>query len=298
MSDKQNENYQASPVEDHGGIFLSYNHLDSQRVHPIAAILESYGLNVWLDQAKIEAGGDIFNRINNGLSASKVFIAFVGKHYFDNGKFTTHEFSAAFHLAGSVPDWRIIIVKLDAEADIPPLVAGRLYIQHSDTENTAKAILGAIQRFDTVDGTDYAIKRSPSPIIKEPVDFNELSDRDIDIMGRYVYEHRLETLRKKDPILIFNVKLPKGRQIHLEVLRELVDDDGLFFQLDDYLKDIEISQRYISKVRDKLRRGLTGEYEVGFEILLEENEAKRDGARKALRQFFFDVAEEAVLRRA
>jgi hypothetical protein len=297
MSIQQHESRRESLGEDPGGIFLSYNHVDAQRVQPIAAILESRGLNIWLDQVKIEAGGDIFDRINKGLATSKVFIAFAGKHYFVNGKFTTHEFSAAFHLAGSVPDWRIIIVKLDAEVEIPPLVAGRLYIEYSDTEHTAEALLSAIQRFEAVDGAAYGVQRSLAPINNESVDFNELSDSDVDILGRNMLERRLELLREQDNILTFEIRLPKARLVRIEVLRDLVDDDGLFFQLDDYLKDIDISQRYISKVREKLRRGLAGEYEVGFEMLLEDNEAKRDTARKALRQFFFEIAEKAVLHR-
>ena len=278
-----------------GRIFLSYNHADAEIVRPISNALERRGLKIWIDSTELVGGDDLFDSINDGLSESRAFVAFVGSDYFDNGRYTRTEFSAAFHLAASAANWRMIIVLLEG-GELPMLAAGRLALFYKGAEETAEEIADAISRFESVDGLSYG-SQSDRSVFEEPeFDLNELGAADLRIIVREFIAKRAELRRLGDSHPVLLVYLPRQRRIEITILQAVTQDDGVYFDFEDKLHQIEVSQRYIKNTRAKLQRGLLGEFEAGYEMLLEEHEDKRESAEASLRTQLGGVADRVVLR--
>jgi hypothetical protein len=62
-------------------VFVSYPHVDKERVRPLAAALRAQGLRVWFDETAIDDGASITARIVEGLGASALLLAWYSHNY-------------------------------------------------------------------------------------------------------------------------------------------------------------------------------------------------------------------------
>ena len=58
-------------------IFFSYSHKDKGEVLPICRALQAARLDVWIDETKSEDGKSITGSVVEGLSQSKVLLAYL-----------------------------------------------------------------------------------------------------------------------------------------------------------------------------------------------------------------------------
>ncbi len=62
-------------------LFVSYHHLDGDRVKPLIQALRDLGLSVWFDEDAIDDFAPITEEISEGLAGSKAFLAWYSKDY-------------------------------------------------------------------------------------------------------------------------------------------------------------------------------------------------------------------------
>lgn len=95
-------------------IFISYAHSDGGLVRPMLAELESAGLRVWVDEARIEAFESIQSGIENGLAKSKALLAWYSIRYHES-RACQWELTAAFGAAQRDGDVRRRILLVNPE---------------------------------------------------------------------------------------------------------------------------------------------------------------------------------------
>jgi hypothetical protein len=76
-------------------IFFSYSHADRDEVLPICRGLRATGLNVWIDETKVEDGESITGSVVEGLAQSKVLLAYYSQNY-PRSRACQWELTAAF----------------------------------------------------------------------------------------------------------------------------------------------------------------------------------------------------------
>jgi hypothetical protein len=269
-----------------GQIFASYSTDDSQLVHAICRELVLHGLSIWIDQNEIKPGEDIVERLNRGLTESKLFMAFIGRTYFRNGRYTSAEFGAAFHKARSAESWRIIAIKLEPEVELPPLLASRLFIKHTTVSDTTRQILQAVGKAEAWEGPVF---HSSTGVNERSwpggeVDFADIGDLDLEIVVSSFLDAAPRLLQKTDPIVFFDVRHPRKRHLELSLLRAVVENEGIILTLRDLLERINIQRRFVSSFSRQIDEGLLGKFEVATEIALERVENKLASARAELRR--------------
>lgn len=280
------------------GIFLSYSHADAALVRPVAQSLEALGYRIWLDQNRLNAGDDLFVTINDGLQASRVFIAFVGSHYFQHGRFTSQEFSAAFNLAVGAESWRIIVVKLNEAVELPPLIRNRLFLTYHGLETTVAELDRALKSLMAVDAVTLAKVENVDREEWEPFDFSLLSNTEIRLLVRNFLDSRLDLLRTGEEVVTLETPLGGKRLLSALILRQLADDEHIRLELETLMHQVLVSQRYVTRIRQKLIRGLLGEFEIGYEMLLEEQTEKLEQAFVILRRHLSSLLDEPKIQNA
>lgn len=283
-----------SPATPGGKLFVSYAHVDAAVVHAICGELVMRGLSIWIDQN--EAGEDIVSRLNRGLKESKLFIAFAGATYFHGGRFTAAEYGAAFHKAMGADGWRMIVVRLSSQVELPPLAASRLFIDYSSPSATAEAIVHAAARAELWDGAVY--REQPlgeHAVAGAPVHFADIGDRDLEFVAKAFLSERLKFLRTRNSRMRFDVSLPQQRRLAMSIIRALVENEGLKLAIEDLIEAIHVSQRFISKFSRQIDEGFLGKFEVSVKINIERQQAKLEDARSELRRELGQMAEDVQI---
>ncbi|MBU1316000.1 MAG: toll/interleukin-1 receptor domain-containing protein [Alphaproteobacteria bacterium] len=285
-----------TPFDDHNDkLFISYSRNDRIVVEAILKILNDKGYPVWIDQNDISVGQDIVGRINTGIEEAKVFIAFAGKHYFTDDRFTSAEFGAAFYKAMSVPRWKIIVVTLDSEVRLPPLVASRLYIKHTSPEATAEAIAQAIRRTEVWEQVPTALGvADPNAKRATPVNLNEMSDLDLELVTNYFLENYLNNLRKGGKDASFEIPLTGGRRLAFTVLTAVLSS-SVILSIRGLRDGIDVAARFVAHYSAEIDEGLLGRFAVATQIQLEKQQKKLTENRNALRAQFEAIAENPTL---
>lgn len=275
----------------YGKIFASYSQTNSEIVHAICAELQSHGLRIWIDQSEILPGDDFLERLNSGLQESKLFIAFVGAAYFQNGRYTSAEFGAAFHKARSADTWRIITVRLLPDIELPPLIAGRLFIDYTTPSETADRIVQCVARAEAWDGPVFQTEVRERPARPMPTDIGDIGDRDLEVVVSSFLDAVPRLLRSGGEFVSFEIVLPRRRRLKISVLRIMAENEGVTLTLRDLLEQIFIQRRYVAGFARQIDEGLLGKFEVATELALERAQAKLSNARSELRRELLDLVE-------
>lgn len=283
-------------TSDQGKVFISYSASDANIVHEICAELRSRGLDIWIDQTEIKPGDEIVEKLNSGLNDAKLFIAFIGSRYFRNGAYTSSEFGAAFHKARATDNWRIITVRLSPQIELPPLVAGRLYIDYTTPSETADRIVRAVRNADAWDSPyESSAERRPSNDAPNKVDIKDVGDRDLELIVSSYIEAVPVLLGMSDQILTHEVLLPRGRKLKIRLLRGVVENENITLTLGDLLERISVGRKFVAGYSKQIDEGFLGKFEVGVEIALEKAEKKLMAARADLRREFEELVEGAYI---
>jgi hypothetical protein len=284
-------------TSDQGKVFASYSTADANVVQAICAELRRQGLSIWIDQTEIEPGDDIIERLNRALDETKLFIAFVGSKYFRQGGYTSSEFGAAFHKARAVDNWRMITVRLSPDIELPPLVAGRLYIDYTTPAETAERIVNAVRQTDTWDSPSFASSgnRVAGSEGGNRVNIKDVGDRDLELVVSSYVEAVPTLLRSPLRKITHEMLLPRGRKLHMELLRAVVANEGITLTFKDLLEKISTSQRFVAGYSKQIDEGFLGKFEVGVEIALEKAEKRLASFRADLRRELEELTECAYI---
>lgn len=275
------------PTSDQGRAFLSYNWADREAVDAICVELRRYNISFWIDQDGIKAGDDIVEKLNGALADCKVFIAFVGPHYFRSGSYTSAEYGAAFHKARSAASWRMIVVKLAPEVELPPLAAGRLCLVSWTPAQTAHDIARALEETDAWD----------SPVESTPrrVDIQQIGDFDLELVVSSYVRVVPALARSSGVFVTHEVTLPRRRTLELTILREVVQSESITLTLGYLLERVETNRRFVLGFSRQIDDGFLGRFEVSAQIALERAQSRLSEATKELRTQLQGIVEEAVL---
>lgn len=279
-----------------GRIFVSYSHADADLVRPMCEALKTRGYALWLDQDRLVLGDRLAEEIDRALEDSIAFIAFVGPHYFLDGKFTRKEFYAAWWLARLIPSWRLLIVRLDEHARIPPMSLDSWRIDYAGLEETVRRIARLLERLGEVDGVRYSSMEGKIESDWSTIDVDELNDRDLRLVARAFMDQRIQRLRTAGVEIHFRVELGLERTVRFSVLRAIVSDTATHNELAHELRQIEVSEHYIAEAKALLTEGLLGRFKVGYERLCKEHEGKTERAHANLRRHLKEMAERLELR--
>ena len=129
-------------------VFISYRHVDADRVRAMAAALESSGLRVWIDETRIEDFTSIQSNIESGLAKSKALLAWYSTRY-PESRACQWELTAAL-LAAQQEEKdvrkRILLVNPENESThiYPVELRDTLYRSGPDTSEDLQALVDVI----------------------------------------------------------------------------------------------------------------------------------------------------------
>jgi TIR domain/Tetratricopeptide repeat len=101
-------------AESRGQVFVSYSHADAGEVRPVAQALRDVGLDVWIDEKRIEEFESIQNGIENGLAGSSAMLAWYSTGY-GGSRACEWELTAAFMAAQHEGDVRKRVLVVNPE---------------------------------------------------------------------------------------------------------------------------------------------------------------------------------------
>src|SRR5262249_1712418 len=156
------------------------------------------------------------------------------------------EFGAAFHKARAVENWRMITVRLSSDIELPSLVAARLYIDYTTPAETAERIVNVVRQTDTWDSPSFASSGSGAtqPKGRNEVNIKDIGDRDLELIVSSYVEAVPTLLRSPLQKIAHETLLPRGRKVHMELLRAVVANESITLTFVDLLEKISVSRRF------------------------------------------------------
>ncbi|MBU4264133.1 MAG: toll/interleukin-1 receptor domain-containing protein [Proteobacteria bacterium] len=112
-------------------LFVSYRHLDADRVRPVVEAMRGQGLSVWFDESVIEDFAPITDAIRSGLAQSKALLAWYSVTY-PQSRPCQMELTAAYIAAGQANETarRVLVVNPEADSKhiLPEPLRDNLYL--------------------------------------------------------------------------------------------------------------------------------------------------------------------------
>ena len=128
-----------------------------------------------MDKSEIKGLDDIVIAIDNGLANSEFAVIFASTDYFRR-EWTRLEYQSILYRATSSTSMRYLVVRVDKNVDLPPLLAGRKHLLPGSAEDVASSILSEIS----------AVKMQPSSthsklfgLQAEAIDWHDLNTPEI-----------------------------------------------------------------------------------------------------------------------
>jgi hypothetical protein len=268
-------------------IFLSYSGDDGDRVEPVAAALQSKGVERWLDKEEIGPGSSIVGRIDAALSQCTVFAAFISKSYLDK-TWTMAEYRAAVHAAMGRRDLVLVAVCLNRESP-PPLLADRRRIEFRTTDQVAFELAAIKPRADVPE-----LQATPKPT--RSVHWADLEPGVFDTVLNELLS-RIQDVRvnAKTPFITFNVPISPNCTIQLNLSRAMVNNRQLEAQarmdretFADIWKAAEVN-------RGLLRQNGLAIFTGAFEVDLEKKQRALDELQARLQAWVMGLSPEVRL---
>jgi tetratricopeptide (TPR) repeat protein len=128
-------------------VFVSYGHEDAEWVRVLAGNLHRAGFEVFLDEWELVGGDRVTGRLEEGIRGSASGVLVVSPHSLSR-PWVREEYEALLRQAVQDPGRRLIPV-LYADADLPPFLANRLWVDFraATTGPEYEARLGELVRY-------------------------------------------------------------------------------------------------------------------------------------------------------
>lgn len=124
--------------------FISYSHYDGEFAEDLARRLKQAGIRVWIDKWEIRVGDRITERINQAIASNEHIIALISPNSI-NSRWVQEELAAGLRMSeGTILP--VVLPSLASDADIPPLLRDRLYVDfRSDPEFAIQQLLDVLR---------------------------------------------------------------------------------------------------------------------------------------------------------
>jgi len=127
-------------------IFLSHNREDKEFVRQLAEDLRRAGITAWLDEAEIEPGDSIIDKIEEGLHGSK-YLAIILSPTSVNSSWVKRELRTVLHQQITLGN-KTVIPLLYKKCEIPQFLIDILYVDFTDTKNYSFALRQLLHTLD------------------------------------------------------------------------------------------------------------------------------------------------------
>lgn len=265
--------------------FVSYNHTDAQTVRPIVQRLAS-GASMWFDVDMLGGGDSLIAGMNEALTESHGFIAFIGEEYFLSTKWTAMELDAA--LARKIQDsaYQLVPVRLSPAITLPPLLQGFGRVDWSGVESTATEVSVAL-------GVDLRGTNQP---VRSSAHVEMLSDDQVRLLALGYLDKRPEALRRPDTKLQFSIPIgPRDTWAEFSAQRALVVDQGIKSEILHQIDTIGLKRRAAQLAQEKIDEGLLPGIQEGLEKRKTDSDRACRQAHYLLRQALSHIAINMVL---
>lgn len=125
-------------------VFISYSHNDAVKVRHIADVMQSAGLNIWIDTQELDAGDNILEKVLSGIDESDLHIILMSKSTL-NAKFAGFELKTIWQkMIYNSAKW--FLVRLDDvnPNDIYPSLGQYLYYDYK--EGQEEELINALKK--------------------------------------------------------------------------------------------------------------------------------------------------------
>lgn len=111
-------------------IFISYSHYDKRKVETIYKYLSSAGHDVWLDDRKLKTGDNIFQKINERLKSTDIFLIVISQSSINSKAVMQEVNTMIFTQISKEKSSKIIPVLID-NSPLPTYLSNYLYLDLS-----------------------------------------------------------------------------------------------------------------------------------------------------------------------
>lgn len=127
-------------------VFISHNSKDKPVARQIAKVLIYHGIKPWIDEAEINVGDSLTEKIRDGLDNVDYVLALISKNSVDS-EWVKREIDVASNK--EIKGKKIVIIPVLVEkCDLPWLLEGKLYIDLTTPGKLKKNLPALIKRFD------------------------------------------------------------------------------------------------------------------------------------------------------
>src|SRR5262245_26921314 len=113
-------------------IFLSHSWKDKNFVKRLAKALDSYGIRVWLDEAEINIGDSLIQKIGEAINETD-FVGVVLSGNSINSEWVQRELNLAINKEFNIRKVVVLPILLEA-VEIPPFLRDKLYADFTSCE--------------------------------------------------------------------------------------------------------------------------------------------------------------------
>lgn len=181
-------------------IFLSHSHADKPFARKLAASLRAAGHGVWIDEAEINIGDSLIEKIREGLDQVD-YVAAILSHASISSPWVTRELDIASNR--EIEEGRVVVLPLLVEkVDLPGFLKGKFYGDFTD-EASYEQMLGLLLR--KLGASVHAQKINPDEIsaLKEALIF---SQQKAAAHERQAKQHAYLALKGKSEKLVAAIK--------------------------------------------------------------------------------------------
>ena len=147
-------------------IFLSHTHADKPFVRKLAADLEAHGIQYWLDEAEIQVGQSLIEKIREGLD-SVDFVAAILSPNSITSPWVQRELDVAMNqeiLGGQIK----VLPILYRSCELPGFLLGKFYADFTEEESYASALKRLVEGMGLVFNKSVLDKSLRGPRSEKP----------------------------------------------------------------------------------------------------------------------------------
>lgn len=127
-------------------IFLSHNKADKSFVRRVAQDLKRFSIKVWIDEAEIQVGDSLIDKISNGIESYDYLGVFLSNNSV-NSEWVKREVNIALHEEINGRKIKVLPFLIE-DCQIPTFLRDKLYVDFSSTNNYNSALSSVLERLE------------------------------------------------------------------------------------------------------------------------------------------------------
>jgi hypothetical protein len=207
-------------------VFISYSYQDRDFVEWLKNNLQELGLDIWYDQAEMQVGDSIKEKVTKGIESSSAFILVLSSAS-KNSNWVRYEMNSALLLSAIKKGISILPIKID-DSEVPSDLSGYLYADFStNRENGLEILKRSLLQSNKV---DYEFQDWSSFDWRkfEELIFDLLNSEGFNVQrtpptrdGGYDFVAKIDNVLGSSEKIIIESKFYKNQKISIEILNRL-----------------------------------------------------------------------------